>query len=67
MADEETIPAKEDESVIVRGWRLESFLALGFGLREASMLMKRPDIEIRKAEKLIESGATHEVALRILL
>ncbi len=57
----------KDEGMIVRSWRLENFLALGFQLRDATLLTKRPDIELRKAEKILGTGATHDETLNILL
>ena len=57
----------KDEGMIVRSWRLENFLSLGFQLREASILTKRTDIELRKAEKILHAGATHDETLKILL
>lgn len=66
MAEDEEFFVK-DEAVIVRSWRLENFLKLGFELRDASILTKRHDIELRKAERILNSGASHEETLRILL
>jgi hypothetical protein len=50
----------------VRRWRLDQFIALGFGHAVAAMMTASP-VDLAGARKLVASGCPLETAARILL
>lgn len=54
-----------DEELLVRDWRLERLLELGFPVRDAERLSQEA-VDYREAQHLVEQGCPHELAARIL-
>ena len=51
----------------VQRWRIEALMRAGYDSTSAAVLAGRSDIDLHRAEALIERGCTPELALRILL
>lgn len=54
------------EAEKVARYRLERFIALGFAVDDAEVLAAS-DVDLRRAERLLERGCSHHHALLILL
>jgi hypothetical protein len=55
----------EDERI--KSWRTEELERAGYSQRAAGRLAERRDIDLHKAVRLLESGCSPQLALRILL
>jgi hypothetical protein len=54
-----------DERLLIRHWRREQFMELGFTLSDAAALAKSP-ADLSDARKLIAAGCAHPLAFRII-
>ena len=50
----------------VLNWRYEQLCTAGYPVEEAILLSKRTDVDLHFARRLLERGASVQVALRIL-
>lgn len=48
-------------------WRMDAFVARGFGLLKARCLAVRRDIDRAQVERMLDQGATHAQVLEALL
>lgn len=53
-----------DEELLVRDWRLQRLLDLGFDVEPAERLCGT--VDYREARRLLDAGCPHELAVRIL-
>jgi hypothetical protein len=54
-----------DERLLIRLWRREQFMELGFSLSDAATLAKSP-ADLGEARKLVAAGCSHALAYRIM-
>ena len=59
-------PADEEQEAVVR-WRFDELVRSGYSWGSALRVAKRLDVDLRLAERLIETGCPTDTALRILL
>jgi hypothetical protein len=57
----------ETESERVERWRAEALERVGYDIVSAHELAARHDIDLHRAQELVEAGCPPELALRILL
>lgn len=62
-----TIEERRDEAERVYDWRFAELVRVGYSYDEAWHLASNPSVDIRVAERLLESGCPRETARRILL
>jgi hypothetical protein len=54
-----------DERLVIRLWRREQFIELGFSLSDAAALAKS-SADTHLARRLVAAGCKHEIAFRII-
>jgi hypothetical protein len=54
-----------DERLLIRLWRREQFVELGFSLSDAAALA-RSTADLGQARKLVAAGCAHKLAFRII-
>jgi hypothetical protein len=67
MQDVELHVIESSEDDRIKSWRTEELERAGYSPRAAGRLAERRDIDLHKAVRLLESGCTPQLALRILL
>jgi hypothetical protein len=67
MQDVELHVIESSEDDRIKSWRAEELERAGYSPRAAGRLAERRDIDLHKAVRLLESGCTPQLALRILL
>ena len=58
--------AAEHRDLDVLNWRFSQLCDAGYPVEEAILLSKRADVDLHFARRLLERGASVQVALRIL-
>ena len=58
--------AEQHLDLDVVNWRFSQLCAVGYPVEEAILLSKRADVDLHFARRLLERGASVQVALRIL-
>jgi hypothetical protein len=58
---------RETENEKVQRWRIDALMRAGYDMSTAELLASRNDVDLHRAEALIQRGCTPELALRILL
>lgn len=62
--DEPPEPDRKTRQVL--GWRREQFERMGFESIVAGILAKRRDVDLHYAQRLLDAGCSHALALEIL-
>lgn len=62
----EMVDDRTEEAIKVRKWRFEELERMGF-VEELASLLADSTHEIRRIEKMLKQGATHDQVRRILL